>query len=761
MGLLDRYILRLIAPGIFLGTGVFLFTLLLNELVRNVQLLVTQGANPTTVGLALALLVPGLLAVAVPSALLLGILLALHRLTAGRELIAMRAGGVSPGRLLLPIGAASAATFLLSGALMLELVPRSNRQFVELSGELLSSRLRTRIQPQIFYDELLDGRVLVVGETRPGEEDWRRVFLADTRTGGQPTIFVAESGRLATIPEDRVALLELDGVEVHNTSLYDPGRYRIQRAAEVRLPLDAESVFGPETVSPRRSARAMLLPELRSAFAATEHPVYLVEIHKKFALPFACLAFGLLGLGLGLRPSPGPARAGVFAIAVLVVFGYYIPLTFGEQLAVDGELSPWLAMWSANLLTAAAGALLLVLASRQLDPLAALDRGLARARRFLPRLPKTRRRAVRRLRLPGMPTIVDRYVITHFVRFLVIALAALVAVQTIGRLTAVVGDAFDHEAPGPLLLRYLGLSLPEFAIQMLPLAALTATLVTFGVMSRHSEVTAFLAGGVSRARLIVPVLGVGLAASVAGLAVQETVLPFAGPESDDLGARIRGRPLRTLNPLERHWRLGADGRVYHYEEFDEDNAVLTGLSVFRFGEGGTSLSARRYTATAHWSEADGSWTGIGGWEREFAEGSAPRPFAVREFPEVPRPESFLRADLVPDHLPYEELRGRIRTVEAAGHRVPELRVDLHTKASLPLASFITVLIGVPFAFGRSNRGGVAGAAIALGIGIVYLVASRFFGFLGDADLLDPVLAAWSPNLLFSLASISLLARRPS
>ena len=104
MGLLDRYILRLIAPGIFLGTGVFLFTLLLNELVRNVQLLVTQGANPTTVGLALALLVPGLLAVAVPSALLLGILLALHRLTAGRELIAMRAGGVSPGRLLLPIG---------------------------------------------------------------------------------------------------------------------------------------------------------------------------------------------------------------------------------------------------------------------------------------------------------------------------------------------------------------------------------------------------------------------------------------------------------------------------------------------------------------------------------------------------------------------------------------------------------------------------------------------------------------------------------
>ncbi len=762
MGLLDRYILRLIAPGILLGTGVFLFALLMNELVRNIQLLVTQGADPATVGLALVHLMPGLLVVAIPSALIFGILLALHRLTSGHELIAMRAGGLSPGRLLLPIAAASAMGFVLSSTLMLEVVPRSNRRFVELSDELLSSRLRTQIEPRIFYDELLDGRVLLVGETPPNENGWRQVFLADTERSADPTIFVAERGRLVTVPEDRIALIELDAVEVHNAALENPSRYRIQRASEIRLPLDALSVFGPEAVSPRQSARAMSLPDLATAFAATAHPVYLVEIHKKFALPFACLAFGLLGLGLGLRPSPGSARAGAFAAAVLVVFGYYIPLTFGEQLAVDGELPAWLAVWAANFLAAALGVLLLLSTARELDPLGALARWFRRAGAlFLPQAPGYRPRTARRrrLRLPGLPTLLDRYVITQFARFFIISLAALVAVQTIGRLTAMIGDAFDHEAPGSLLARYLGLSLPEFTIQMLPLATLAATLVTFGVLSRHSELTAFLAGGVSRSRLAVPTLAVGLAAAAGGLAIQEMLLPIAGPQSEDLGARIRGLRIRSLDPLEQHWRIGPGGTIFHYREFDQDNEVLSGLSVFETATDGSSLTARRYAASAHWSPADRSWTAIGGWQREFAGGSPPSPFAVRAFPGVPPPGAFLQEEIAPDHLPYPELRDRIAIVQTAGHRAPDLLVDLHTKASLPIASLVAVLIAVPFAFRSTNRGAVAGAAIALAIGIIYLIATHFFSFLGDAELLDPALAAWSPNLLFSLASISLMCRR--
>lgn len=755
MGLLSRYIVRLIAPGVFLGIGVFLFALLLNELIVNIELIVTQGANPSTVGLAFAQLIPALLAVAVPSALLLGILLALNRLSSGHELIAMRAGGVSPWRLLMPIGTAAVTTFGVCLLLMLEVVPPANQRFVKLRDELLTSRLRTEIEPRMFYDELLDGRVLLVGDARPGEDGWRRVFLADTARADEPTIFVADRGRLITVPQERLAFLELTDVEVHNAGLDDPGLYRIQRAGQIRLPLNAEEVFGPETPSPSRSARAMLLPDLVTAYEGTDHPIYLVEIHKKFAFPFACLAFGLLGLGLGIRPSPGPARAGSFALAILVILAWYAPIMFGEQLAAAGELSPWIAMWGANILTVAAGLALLALASRELHPLEAARRFLSRLWLLVPR----RRPVVRRWSLPGLPTIVDRYVLARYGTFLAISLAALLSWELIGLLNAVIGDAFEREIPTSTVFRYLGLSLPAFTAQMLPLATLTATLVTFGLLSRHNEITAFLSGGVSRTRLVVPVLAGGLLVTGAGFGLQERLIPLAAPEAEDTGARIRGEARRTINPLERHWGMGPGGQIFHYDEYDADNTVLSGLSVFRLSPDGASLSGRSYAASAHWSDTEGIWRGIGGWERDLAQGRAAEPFAVREIRDVSAPDAFLEQDLATDHLPFRELEERIRTIEAAGHRDPMLHVALETKAALPFASLVTVLIGLPFAFRRTNQSAWASAAIAFAIAIVYLVATQFFRSIGNAELLDPVLAAWSPNLFFGLASVFLLLQR--
>lgn len=759
MGLLDRYLLRLLTPGLFLGVFVFLFALLLNELVRNLQLLVTQGASPAIVGQALALLVPGLLVVAVPSALLLGILLALNRLAAGSELIAMRAGGVSPWRLLRPIALASVAATAFSAFLMIGVVPETNRRFVDLRDELLDARLTTEIRPRIFYDELLDGRVLLVGELPATGEDWERVFLADTDRADDPTLFLARRGRLVTAPEDRVAFLELEDVEVHNARLSDPGRYRIQRAAEIRLPLDPEDFFGRETVGRRQDARAMTLSALADAYARTLAPLYRVEIHKKFALPAACLVLGLIGLGLGLRPQAGAARSGAFAVAVLVVIAYHVPLSFGEELAASGEMSPWLSMWGPNLIALALAGTLLVLASRELDPLAPAFRTVGRLRDGVgAHLRRRRARHARRRRVGrGRPLLLDRYVGRQFSRYFAVALAALVSAQLIGRLTAVLADAFDNGVPLPDVIRYLGLSVPEFTTEMLPLAALAATLITYGVLGRQREITAFLAGGVSRARLAVPALLVGFAASGAGVAIHEFAIPLSGPAADDLGSRIRGTPLRRLDPLERHWGLADGGTIFHYEAFEAGHAVVSGLSVFRLGSDGASLAGRTWAASAHWSPEEGEWTGIGGFRRDSAS-SRSSAFAVAPIPGLPPPERLLSEEQIPDHLRYRELEERIRFVEAAGHETTELRVDLHTRASLPLAALVTVLIGVPFAFRPGNRGNAASAGIALAIGLVYLLAAPFFEFLGDARLLDPALAAWSPNLFFSLASAYLLFR---
>ncbi len=759
LGLLDRYILRLIAPGAALGSGVFLFALLLNELIVQLRVLVTQGADPGLVLFALACLVPALLAVAIPSALLFGVLLAFSRLTAGSELLAMRAGGVSPARLLAPVAVAALFGFLATLFLTLEAVPRSNQRFLEISSELASSRLRAEIDPRVFYDELLDDKVLLIGDA-PAGGDWERVFLADMKNERAPTVYAARRARMVVAPQDRIAYLELFEVESHDSPDQNPGRYRIQRAERIRVPVDPTLVFGPETPSPRRDARAMRLPELVAGWEGTEAPVYLVEIHKKFTLPFACAAFGIIGLGLGLSPSAGGARSGGFVIAAAVVLLYYIPLILGEELAISGELPPWVAMWFANIGMVGTGLLLLLLRSRGFDPQAAIRQLAARA------LPGTgdRHSSGHRLRLfprrLPFPKVGDRYLLSRFAIFFGAGLAVLASMQIVGRITRVIGDVFENDIPAATFARFLALSQPDLLLDMLPLATLAATLVTFGVLRRNRELIAFRAGGISGARLTAPILLGGLLAASLAWLLQERVLPAVDAEVQELEAQIEGEVRRTTDPLDRHWIRGPRGSLFHYRTFDPASGYLEGLSIFTPGADGSSLKSRSYLGTAHWSVTEGVWNGIGGWTRDFGERAAIRPFANRPFPDIPPPASFLDPDLVARQLTRTELQEQIRIIEATGHQVPELRVDLERRFSAPLAPLVAVLIGLPFAFSRSNRGALAGVGFAIAISILYLVANRLFGFLGDAGVLEPVLAAWTPNLFFGLVAL-LLILRPS
>ncbi len=757
MGLLDRYILRLIAPGAALGSGVFLFALLLNELVVQLRVLITQGADPGSVALALAYLVPALLAVAVPSALLFGVLLAFSRLSASSELLAMRAGGMSSARLLAPVAVAALLGFAATLALTLEVVPRSNQRFLELSSELASSRLRTEIHPRVFHDELLDHKVMLIGAAPPGG-DWERVFLADTTDERAPTIHAASRARMVVVPEDRIAYLELVDVESHDAPDQDPGKYRIQRAERIRLPLDAEMVFGPETPSPRWDARAMRLPELVAGWEGTGAAVYLVEIHKKFALPFACVAFGIIGLALGLSPSAGGTRAGGFVIAAAVVLLYYIPQLVGEELAISGEIAPWTSMWATSIATVAAGILLLALGSWGIDPPGAIRRVIARFAFHRRKGGASGGIGRSRLLRTSLPLIGDRYLLSRFATFFGAGLAILVSMQLVGLINGIISDAFENDIAPGLFFRYLLFSLPDLTLDMLPLAALAGTLVTFGVLGRNRELTAFRAGGISGARLATPALAGGVAVAFFSWSLQERAVPAVDAEAESLEARIEGQARRAADPRERHWLMGPDGAIHHYGAFDSEAGYLEELSIFTTSDDGSSLRSRSYLASAHWSEADGVWTGIGGWTRDFGQEAAIHPFAQRPFPGIPPPESFLRPDLVASRLTRTELRERIGVIEAAGHTAPELWVDFHRRASAPLASLITVLIGLPFAFSRSNRGILAGVGFAIAIGILYLVTNRLFGFLGDAGVLEPPLAAWTPNLFFGLAALFLILR---
>jgi lipopolysaccharide export LptBFGC system permease protein LptF len=114
-----------------------------------------------------------------------------------------------------------------------------------------------------------------------------------------------------------------------------------------------------------------------------------------------------------------------------------------------------------------------------------------------------------------------------------------------------------------------------------------------------------------------------------------------------------------------------------------------------------------------------------------------------------------------DEMNYEELHRYVRDLQQSGFDVVRLRVQLQQKLSYPLITLIMALLAIPFSLATGKKGAVTGVAIAVAIAAIYLVASPLFEAMGNARLLPPALAAWSPDLIFVLVGGYLILKVPT
>jgi len=91
----------------------------------------------------------------------------------------------------------------------------------------------------------------------------------------------------------------------------------------------------------------------------------------------------------------------------------------------------------------------------------------------------------------------------------------------------------------------------------------------------------------------------------------------------------------------------------------------------------------------------------------------------------------------------------------------KLQVRLYRKFSVPLFALMMAMIAIPFGFLVGNRGAMAGVGLSIGIAVAYLGIGQLFEKLGDAGQLQPVMAAWGPDVVFALAGAYLLLRMRS
>lgn len=351
--------------------------------------------------------------------------------------------------------------------------------------------------------------------------------------------------------------------------------------------------------------------------------------------------------------------------------------------------------------------------------------------------------------------LLDRYVAYQYLRTFVLLVLGLPLLFVVTDLT----DNLDRYVEAGLTLPTVALSevyqLPLFVMYAFPIAALVATVFTIGGMTGHMEIGAAKAAGISFYRLLAPI--VAMAALLAGVALGlgELVPVTNGMRAELMGEhRERATTLRT-NFVFQTERSG----VLSVRRLDPATGEMTGVVVERRTTPEVP-GVHGYAERARWSSGEG-WRLDRGYLRVLTQGGEERTFSFTglALPQLREtPEDLLAEPKDPEEMRYTEMSRFIRAIESSGGDARPLIVERAQKIALPMAVFVIVLFGAPLST-SSQRGGAAyGIGISLIITLVYLLLFRVMRALGESGAVEPVLAAWVPNLIFLAAGLFLLWR---
>ena len=779
MRILTRYILREVTSHALIGAGVFTFVLFSRDLARILELVVRNSAPFPSVAEIFFYTVPTALTYTIPMGVLVGILIGLSRLAADSEITAMRASGIGVWSFLRIISIFVFVAWMLALLNSVYLAPKSQAALGRLQNRLKSSQVSFEIQPRVFY-EGFPRLVLYVQDVKSAQNaaQWKGVFIADISTPSAPRITLAQQGVLVSEGPEALRLHLING-STHETDPKSPDQYQVSTFEQTDIPIQIPQAENKQGQGQGPAPVSQI--STNNLLSATRNPNpdsarwYLIELHRRFALPTACIALALVGLPLGLSSKKGGKSSG-FVLTIVLVFAYYAASLLGVSLARQGRISPAWGVWTADLLFFLGGAFLLWRAERK--PLeigfwhtfwGRFGKG-AQEQRGIPRRSSRSEgafeRAVSRRRVfsARFPTILDDYVLRDFFVYLAMVLAAFLLLLLVFTLFELLGDIMRNQVSLLVVGEYLLNVIPYFIYSIAHFGVLLAVLITFGIMQRSNEITAIKSTGTSIYRIIVPVLLVGVMLAAGLFVSDQFYLPYTNKRQDALRNQIKGKPPQTyLNP-DRKWIFGQHSNIYYYQFFDSDRDQFGSLSVFQFDPATFHLTRRIYADRAHWEDNLRRWVCTQGWERDLRGPAIEnyRDFEVATFESLSEPPTYFKKEVKQSsEMNYAELRRYIHDLEQSGFDVVRLRVQLQKKLAFPFITVVMAILAVPFSLSAGKRGAITGVAVAVGIAVVYLTVSGLFEAMGNISQLPPVLAAWSPDLIFGLFGGYLILKVPT
>ncbi len=328
----------------------------MSQLLRLAELFIVHGVPTWTLLKMVFLLSMSFLPTALPIAFLIGVLIGFGRLSADSELVALKASGVSIGRMAMPVSVVAAVIVVFSLALNLEWVPWSGRTFKTTLVRLTNTKVVSTIREGAFTTGFFD-LLIFADKVDSRTNQMKHVFIYDEREPKNPLTVVADAGEIITVKTDSelsaAAMLKLYDGSIHRNDV-SGNTYQKIDFEEYRLYLrisegSDSAVTKPEMV-PFRELRERIRKNPASTYEGREMRG---ELWKRAALAASPMIFVFLGIGFGTVRTRA-VRAGAFLVAFVTAIVYWVTQSWATIAMLRGQLPPALAMQIPNILVATA-----------------------------------------------------------------------------------------------------------------------------------------------------------------------------------------------------------------------------------------------------------------------------------------------------------------------------------------------------------------------------------------------------------------------
>lgn len=357
------YVLREVLHLFFIGLMTLTIILLMDKIFRLIELIVTRGTSITQILTLLFYIAPSFLVFTIPMSVLVATLLSFGRLSSDNEITAFKASGVSLYQLFWPIIYFSVVAYFVTTFLVLYALPWSNRGFINTLYAMAQTKADIDIKERVFNDDF-KGLVVYVEKVPIQGRKMEGVLIHDEREKGQSNTIFSSEGYLFNDPKSHEVILRLVRGEIHRFEMKTQTYHRIQFDT-YDLKLELAQTF--EAIEKKLREHEMSIDEIEAKIdkmkkEGKDTASQEVELHKRYAVPFACIVFAIIGVPMGIQPSRS-GRSHGFVFSILILLGYYIALTASEMFAVRRTIPPFMAGWAPNVLFGSFGIYLLVKAA--------------------------------------------------------------------------------------------------------------------------------------------------------------------------------------------------------------------------------------------------------------------------------------------------------------------------------------------------------------------------------------------------------------